>query len=254
MTKDRPSDYPSADMQRISRRAVPAFALFAVAACSSLPPVGQELARESGTSLVRVGERTPGVPNIASKNEANGAVTIVANGATLPGLALHLWPDTPLEGEQDLPGGLYDATIRGATPEEARKRFARALAEGFGVTIVEKPRVTTVYHLRALAGATVRAATSPDGQRSQDLSFTKDGAQRTIRYRGSSQSFLEALPSFGLAIDAHDATPADALLEVEGAFEDVGQLRTLLQAKGFDLAPETQTRTALCVRNVAAGK
>lgn len=241
-------------MQTIACRAVSAFAFFAVAACSSLPPVGQELAREPGTSLVRVTESTPGVPNVASRNDANGAVTIVANGATLPGLALHLWPDTPLEDEQDLPGGMYAATIRGATPDEARKRFARALADGFGVTIVEEPRNTTVYHLRALASATVRSATSPDGQRNQDLSFTNDGARRTFKYRGSSQSFLEALPSFGLAVDAHDATPADALLEVEGAFEDVGQLRTLLQAKGFDLAPETQTRTALCVRNVAAGK
>jgi hypothetical protein len=241
-------------MRKFRLATIATASVVAITSCSSLPPTGQELARESGVSLVRVADRTPGVPMLATNRDDTGAVAIVANGATLPALTLYLWPDIALENEQDLPEGLYAATIRGATPDEARKRFARALADGFGVTIVEEPRNTTVYHLRALAGATVRSATSPDGQRSQDLSFTKDGARRTIKYRGSSQSFLEALPSFGLAVDAHDATPADALLEVEGAFEDVGQLRTLLQAKGFDLAPETQTRTALCVRNVAAGK
>jgi len=122
------------------------------------------------------------------------------------------------------------------------------------VTIFEEPRESTVYRLRALAGTTVRSATSADGRRSQEMRFTKDGVKRTIKYRGSSQSFLETLPALGVAVDARDATPADALLEVEGAFEDVEQLRSLLQAKGFDLAPETQTRTALCVRRVAAGK
>jgi len=83
----------------------------ALAACSSLPPTGQELARESGVSLVRVAGRTPGVPMLSTNRDGTGAVAIVANGATLPALTLYLWPDIALENEQDLPGGMYAATI-----------------------------------------------------------------------------------------------------------------------------------------------
>lgn len=229
------------------RRVTAAAALFplAFAACLSLPPVGKEIVLDLDTSLVRVRDDAPGSP-VVTLASADGETKLVAVGAPIAAIVASLWPDRDVEQAAALPAGRYDATIEGASADEVRERFAAAVADGLRAALREETRTSVEHRLVALPDTTVQPATK-DGVYAQDFKFRTDGDRRTLQFAGSTQSFVELLPSMTPGIVARDATPADTLLAVDGEFVSIDGLRTLLQAKGFDLAPETKWRAVLRV-------
>lgn len=229
------------------RRLAAASALLPLAfgACLSLPPVGKEIVLDLDVSLVRVRDDAPGSP-VVTMASADGETRLVAVGAPISAMVAHLWPHLDVEQAAELPAGRYDATVEGASADEVRARLAAAVADGLRVAIREEARTSVEHRLVALPDTTLQPATK-DGVATQDFKFHKDGDRRTLQYAGSTQSFVDLLPSMTPGIVVRDATPADTLLTVDGEFASIDGLRALLQAKGFDLAPEAKSRAVLRV-------
>jgi len=235
------------------RRVAAAAALLplAFAACLPLPPVGKQVARDLDVSLVRVRDDAPGSPTVTTTATSDGTA-FVAVGAPMATIVAHLWPGQEVERANDLPAGRYDAQIDGESRDDVRARLVRTVADGLRVTLHEETRTTMEHRLVALPGTAVQPVTK-DGSYAQEFRFHKDGDLRTLTYSGSTQSFLDLLPTMLPGVVVRDATEADTLLAVAGEFRDVDGLRALLAGKGFDLAPEPVVRAVLRVERAAGG-
>ncbi|MBM3961553.1 MAG: hypothetical protein FJ306_06585 [Planctomycetes bacterium] len=236
------------------RRVAAAAALLplAFAACLPLPPVGKQIAHDLDVSLVRVRDDAPGSPTVTTTATTDGA-TFVAVGAPMAAIVAHLWPGQEVERANDLPTGRYDAMIEGESSANVRALLARAVAAGLRATLHEETRTTMEHRLVALPETTVQPATK-DGAYAQEFRFQRDGDLRTLTFRGSTQSFLDLLPTMLPGVVVRGATEADTLLAVAGEFRDVDGLRALLAGEGFDVAPEPLVRAVLRVERAAGGE
>ena len=224
---------------------------FLGAACSSLPPLDEELSKVSGVSIRRVldtYESSAETRMVTDRGTPRCEMKV--DGGSFETIAAQVWPGVAIDPDSEVPDGCYTIRAVGDSEIDVRNAVARALGIALAVDLRLEQRSRIARELRCPAGkpaGAFRPRAEPKSGEQRNSYTSSGGGKRTQFSWYGNMNDLARIAGLITEQPVTDASGVGGTFEWSGAYDSPRDFERQLAEAGIELAPRNEVHHVLRV-------